>query len=131
MKESLDEDEFSQFLEGYLMNRTRGKPIFEDDASIAEAAAEYLLKEQEKSKRKNKQEVNLDPGSAAMGNKKVPILKITKGKLGSKTKKKDPDEEARLAARNKVQQLEIRGMEEMHWKITFKKTSSRWVQREN
>jgi hypothetical protein len=33
----------------------------------------------------------------------VPILKITKGKLGSKTKKKDPDEEARLAAKNKVQ----------------------------
>lgn len=54
LKESLDEDEFSQFLEGYLMNRTRGKPLFEDDQSIAEAAAEYLLKEQEKSKRKNK-----------------------------------------------------------------------------
>jgi hypothetical protein len=45
LKETLDEDEFSQFLEGYLMNRTRGKPLFEDDSSIAEAAAEYLLKE--------------------------------------------------------------------------------------
>lgn len=42
LKESLDEDEFSQFLEGYLMNRTRGKPLFEDDSSIAEAALEYL-----------------------------------------------------------------------------------------
>jgi len=36
------------------MNRTRGKPLFEDDQSIAEAAAEYLLKETEKQKRKNK-----------------------------------------------------------------------------
>jgi hypothetical protein len=31
LKETLDEDEFSRFLEGYLMNRARGKPIFEDD----------------------------------------------------------------------------------------------------
>jgi hypothetical protein len=44
-----------------------------------------------------------DPGSAAQAGKKVPILKITKGKLGSKTKKKDPDEEARAAAKDKLQ----------------------------
>ena len=33
------------------------------------------------------------------GNGKLkPILTITKGKLGTKTRKRDPDEEARLAA---------------------------------
>ena len=31
LKETLDEEDFSRFLEGYMMNRARGKPIFEDD----------------------------------------------------------------------------------------------------
>lgn len=41
LKESLDETEFSKFMEGYLMNRTKGKPDFSEDGSILEAAAEF------------------------------------------------------------------------------------------
>lgn len=52
--------------------------------------------------------------------KKQPILKITKGKLGTRTKKRDnDDEEAAAAERNRLQQREIRGMEEMYWKVVF------------
>ena len=54
----------------------------------------------------------------ADGGKLKPILTITKGKLGTKTRKRDPDEEARLAAlANKGQSRDIKGMEEIHWKI--------------
>jgi hypothetical protein len=31
LKETLDEEDFSRFLEGYMMNRARGKPTFDDD----------------------------------------------------------------------------------------------------
>lgn len=48
----------------------------------------------------------------------MPILKITKGKLGVKTKKKDDDDEPQ--DKGKMQQREIKGMEEMHWKTYFK-----------
>lgn len=34
LKESLEEEEFSHGLESYLMNRARGKPIYEDDNAI-------------------------------------------------------------------------------------------------
>jgi hypothetical protein len=51
----------------------------------------------------------------------VPILKITKGKLGNKTKKKDVDEDDGGANKNNLQQREIRGMEEMHWRVYFQK----------
>jgi len=56
---------------------------------------------------------------ASAGNKKVPILKITKGKLGTKTKKKDTDDDDGAADRNKMVTREIKGMEEMHWSIMF------------
>jgi hypothetical protein len=46
-------------------------------------------------------------------------LKITKGKLGQKTKKKDPDEELRNAQKDKMQQREIRGMEEIYWSVKY------------
>ena len=49
----------------------------------------------------------------------MPILKITKGKLGVKTKKKDDDDEG-AQDKSKMQQREIKGMEEMHWKVYFK-----------
>ena len=53
-----------------------------------------------------------------------PILTITKGKLGTKTRKRDPDEEARLAALAKQgQQRDIKGMEEIHWRIVQTKRS--------
>jgi hypothetical protein len=48
----------------------------------------------------------------------VPILKITKGKLGVKTKKKDDDDEGQQD-KGKMMQREIKGMEEMHWKTYF------------
>jgi len=59
------------------------------------------------------------------GNGKLkPILIITKGKLGTKTRKVDPEEEARLAAlMNKGNQKDIKGMEEIHWKIIQTKRS--------
>jgi len=55
--------------------------------------------------------------------KKQPRLKITKGKLGTKTKKKDLDEDDAARAAREKQGLarEIRGMEEMHWTIAFEK----------
>ncbi len=50
--------------------------------------------------------------------KMKPILTITKGKLGTKSRKRDPDEEARLAALARAgQQRDSKGMEEIHWKI--------------
>lgn len=49
----------------------------------------------------------------------MPTLKITKGKLGQKTKKKDPDEEARNAQKDKMQQREIKGMEEIYWSVKY------------
>lgn len=57
--------------------------------------------------------------------KEKPILIITKGRLGTKTKKVDVDELARLQAAQARQNVEIKGMEEIHWKVslfeTFKK----------
>lgn len=46
-------------------------------------------------------------------------MKITKGKLGQKTKKKDPDEELRNAQKDKMQQREIKGMEEIYWSVRY------------
>lgn len=80
--------------EEYLMNRYRGKPLFSTDQSILDAAKEFALKDEKKKADKKKaegQNLNLDNNNQA--GKKVPILKITKGKLGTKTKKKDIDED--------------------------------------
>jgi hypothetical protein len=38
LKEGLDEAEFSKDVENYVMNRARGKPEFNEDGSIQEAA---------------------------------------------------------------------------------------------
>jgi hypothetical protein len=54
---------------------------------------------------------------ASQGNKRVPILKITKGKLGTKTKKKDTEDDDGDANKGKMATREIKGMEEMHWKV--------------
>lgn len=63
------------------------------------------------------QNINIGGGNTKQtGGKKVPLLKITKGKLGTKTKKKDNDDE-QTVSKDKMQQREIRGMEEMHWKV--------------
>lgn len=121
-RESLDELEFSVSKEPYFMNRNSGKPDFLDDDSIMQAAAEFAAKDAEKKARKDKEELaKLQANKNDQGEKRKPYLKITKGRLGAKTKKKDPDEEARLAAKDKMQQRDIRGMEEMHWKVINQK----------
>ena len=85
------------------MNRSRGKPEFLDDDAILEAAAEFAAKDAEKKAKRDKMEQNLNiqAGQNQQG-KKLPILKITKGKLGNKTKKKDNDEDAERAAKDKM-----------------------------
>lgn len=119
LKEGLDEDEFSKFTEEYIMNRTRSNPDYIEDGSILEAAAEFAAKDEMKKAMKKKQGEKINVGDVEKGAKKVPILKITKGKLGVKTKKKDDDEEEGQD-KGKMQQREIKGMEEMHWKVYFK-----------
>lgn len=121
LKEGLDEEEFSKFTEEYVMNRIRNTPEYLEDGSILEAAAEFAAKDEMKKAMKKKQgEQNLNLGADSGANaKKVPILKITKGKLGVKTKKKDDDDEG-AQDKGKMQQREIKGMEEMHWKVYFK-----------
>ena len=55
----LDEAEFSRFKEGYIMNRIAGKPIYEEDQSIQDAAATFAAKDAEKKSRKEKEEKKL------------------------------------------------------------------------
>ena len=119
MGELVDEIEFSGMAEIYFMNRISGKPSFMDDDSIAEAARifeeERLRKIKEKNDALNNLDMNQQEGN---GNKMKPILTLTKGKLGTKTRKRDPDEEARLAAMaNRTGQRDIKGMEEIHWRV--------------
>jgi len=49
----------------------------------------------------------------------MPTLKITKGKLGAKTKKADGGDSASAAAASKLQQRDIKGMEEMYWSVRY------------
>lgn len=107
------------------MNRVRGVPDYMDDESIKEAAAEYLIKEMEKKARREKQDQSAAVGAlganAGKGPGRVPILKITKGKLGTKTKKKDvDDDDAARANQGKKSDFERKEMSEMHWKIIYK-----------
>jgi hypothetical protein len=46
-------------------------------------------------------------------------LKITKGKLGVKTRRADDDDEDGGRGNKKFVAREIRGMEEMYWKIEY------------
>ena len=59
LKEALDEQVFSAMMEPYLMNRVRGKPLYEDDDSIALATEEFQIKEMEKKAKKEKMEQNI------------------------------------------------------------------------
>lgn len=123
--EALNEADFTAHIEDYLMNRVRGVPDYMDDESIKEAAAEYLIKEMEKKARREKQDqsaaVGAQGANAGKGQARVPILKITKGKLGTKTKKKDTDDDdAARAAQGKKSDFERKEMSEMHWKIIYK-----------
>ena len=117
LSEVVDEADFCGF-ENYIQNRVTGKPQFLDDDSIAEAARIFEETRARKLKEKNDKLNNVNLNDLADGGKLKPILTITKGKLGTKTRKRDPDEEARLAAlANKGQSRDIKGMEEIHWKI--------------
>lgn len=122
IREAMDEEEFSAFEEQYLMNRVRGMPEFVEDDSIAEAAKEFADKEVEKKLKKEKMEMTLQSQNNpnAVG-KKQPILKITKGKLGTKTRRKDDDDDDAANKNKKFVAREIKGMEEMYWKIQSQK----------
>jgi len=75
-----------------------------------------LKKDLEKKARKDKMSQNINQNAGEKAGKKQPILKITKGKLGSKAKKKDKDsDDERAGDKGKAQQREIKGMEEMYW----------------
>ena len=130
--EALNETEFSEELrkekdkegrllpveskEEYFMHRLRGKPSFIDDDAIMKVQlmidAMQAAKEAERAK-KNQGLQNVNDGSA----KDKPILTITKGRLGNKTQKKE--ENAGYSAANAKQTVEIKGMEEIHWKISL------------
>lgn len=49
----------------------------------------------------------------------MPTLKITKGKLGAKTKKAADGDDAKNSANLKMQQRDIKGMEEMFWSVKY------------
>jgi hypothetical protein len=102
VNEALQETEFCSGTEEYFMNRIRGKPQYLDDDAIALIEAQIeeqrLRKEKERLARLNNQNQNQQEGNG----KQKPILTITKGRLGNKTKKVDPDEAARLAAKDKM-----------------------------
>jgi hypothetical protein len=59
LSEVLDEAEFSRVKEGYIMNRLAGKPLYEDDQSIQEAAASFAAKDAEKKSKKAIEEKKL------------------------------------------------------------------------
>ena len=123
LTEVVDEAEFCGF-ENYIQNRVTGKPAFMDDDSIAEAARIFEETRARKLKEKNDKLNNVNLNALGDTGKLKPILTITKGKLGTKTRKRDPEEEARLAAlANKGQSRDIKGMEEIHWRIVQTKRS--------
>lgn len=122
LKECLDEEQFSKDVENYFMNRVQGTPQYLEDASILDAAAAYAAKDAEKKAKRDKMEQNLNKQATTIQGKQ-PRLKITKGKLGTKTKKKDLDEDDALRGKDKAQTREIRSMEEMHWTVVFNRLS--------
>ena len=93
-REALDEAEFNNAMEEYVMNRIAAKPQFMTNDAIAEAARifeeERARKEKAKQDALNANNMNQDANSGKL----KPILTITKGKLGMKTKKRDLDDEA-------------------------------------
>ena len=84
--------------------------------AIAEAARifeeERARKEKAKLDALNANNMNQDANSGKL----KPILTITKGKLGMKTKKRDLDDEANKDKKGQ-QVRDIKGMEEIHWKV--------------
>ncbi len=63
--EVLDESDFSRLKEGYIMNRVAGKPVYEEDQSIQEAAATFAAKDAEKKSKKAMEEKKLQQAGQA------------------------------------------------------------------
>lgn len=116
LKECINMKDFSHVGEGFFMNRMAGKPSFMTDESIAEAAAEFARKDAEKKLRKNQAEMQQQQTNKGEEGKRKPFLKLTKGRLGTKVRKKD-DGDAGVV----MQQVdrEITGMDSMHWKVVY------------
>ena len=91
LKECLNFIDFSSKSEGYFMNRMAGKPSFMTDESIAEAAAEFARKDLEKKLKRNREEAQQQNTNKGEEGKRKPYLKLTKGRLGSKIRKKDDE----------------------------------------
>jgi hypothetical protein len=118
LHETLNMRDFSSMQEGYIMNRMAGKPEFMTDESIALAAAEFAKKDAEKKRLRNAEELK---NQANVGNgdegKRKPYLKLTKGRLGTKVRKSDNDDGG--AKQNMQMERDIKGMEEIHWKVVY------------
>lgn len=117
LKECLNMRDFSNLQEGYIMNRYAGKPEFMTDESIALAAAEFAKKDAEKKLRRNMEEMkNQATNNKGEEGKRKPYLKLTKGRLGTKIRKKDDDGDAKQQV---TMERDIKGMEELHWKVVY------------
>ena len=119
LKECLNMRDFSTMQEGYFMNRMAGKPEFMTDESIALAAAEFAKKDAEKKLRRNQEELkNQQANTKGEEGKRKPFLKLTKGRLGTKIRKKDDGDD--VGQQNKgMMERDIKGMEEIHWKVVY------------
>ena len=73
------------------MNRKAGKPKFMTDDAIALAAEEFERRDREKKLARMKTEQVQQTNKGEEGKRK-PYLKITKGRLGTKIRKKDDGE---------------------------------------
>ena len=115
-REALDEAEFNGAHEEYIMNRIANKPAFMTNDAIAEAARIFAEERERKEKLKNDALNSANMNQDANSGKLKPILVITKGRLGQKTKKRDVDDDA-VRGKDKLQARDIKGMEELHWKV--------------
>lgn len=117
LHETLNMRDFSTMQEGYIMNRMAGKPEFMTDESIALAAAEFAEKDALKKRLRNAEELkNQANNSTGDEGKRKPYLKLTKGRLGTKIRKKDDDDGVK---QNVQMERDIKGMEEIHWKVVY------------
>jgi len=122
LKECLNIKDFSNIAEGYFMNRMAGKPDFMTDDAIAKAAEEFARKDAEKKLRRNQEELkNQQQNNKGEEGKRKPFLKLTKGRLGTKVRKADNDGE--MGKQNMQMERDIKGMEEIHWKVVYMERS--------
>ena len=109
--------DFTTGKEDYIMNRMPGKPEFLTDDAIALAAAEFAKRDAEKKRLRNAAETQTNTATKGDEGKRKPYLKLTKGRLGTKIRKKDDDDGG--ASKNVQMDRDIKGMEEIHWKVVY------------